>query len=1019
MKGEFKGSMKKIFLLFVVGIFSLFAMHAQGGGGITVKGNVKDTNGEEIIGASVLVKGATTGTATDIDGNFQLNVPSANSTLVVSYLGYKTQEVAIGGQRSLFITLHEDSEVLNEVVVIGYGSVKKEDATGSVVAIKAEEMNKGLTTSATDLLSGKVAGVNINTAGGEPGAGAAIRIRGGSSLSASNNPLIVIDGIPMNSEGPAGVSNPLSMINPADIETFTVLKDASATAIYGSRASNGVIIVTTKKGKSGQKLRVSYNGSVGLSLNKKTIDVLSANEYRNYIDANFANNADYDKIKNTLGEANTDWQDEVFRTGVNTDHNVSVLGSIGKVLPFRTSFGYTNQNGTLKNSNFERFTGSFNLSPSFFDNHLNVLVNAKGTYSEIKRADAGAVGAAASFDPTQVTKNDSPYGGYFTWVDGSGLPLSVATKNPLAMLNEKDDLSYVRTFVGNAQFDYKVHFFPDLKLNMNIGLDIADSNGIKMTDPRSAIEYTEGGYLEKWTGIRRNTLFDFFGQYVKEVEPLKSKFDVMGGYSWQRFFRSDYNPKYRIPNGIDGEREPINKDVAYSHHPAEYYLVSFFGRFNYTLMDRYLFTFTMRRDGTSRFDKDHRWGTFPSLALGWKMKEENFLKDVDFLSDLKLRLGWGITGQQNLGDDPKYYYPSMSQYSQSKGQASYFMGYDANGNAIWIPVVRPSAYNKDLKWEQTTTYNVGLDFGFLNNRITGSFDYYVRKTKDLLNTEVKVAAGANVGEFVASNVGNLENKGFEFTVNAKPIVTKDLVWDLGYNISVNKTKLTKVSAASEQSLGKPQGWVGGDGGTYSQMHSAGHAPYAFYVYEQVYDDNGKPIEGVYVDQNGDGVIDEKDKIFFKKPAADVTMGFNSKWTYKNWDLGFNGRVSLGNYVYNGVEATHADLSINSIYNNGFTSNIYRSALSTNFHSKQLLSSHYVQNASFLKLDNITLGYTFDNLFGKGTTARFYGTVQNVFCITPYSGIDPEVDGTNVGQAGIDNNVYPRPLSFMLGVNLNF
>lgn len=1010
MKEKVKKSCATLFLFFMMGILSVSTMYAQGGSSNVVNGTVLDSNGESIIGASVLVKGSATGTVTDLDGKFQLNAP-ANATLVISYIGYKAQEVAVAGQKNITIRLADDSELLSEVVVIGYGTVKKDDATGSVVAIKAEEMNKGLTTTASDLLAGKVAGLNITSEGGEPGAKNVIRIRGGSSLSASNDPLIVIDGIPMNSDGPAGLSDPISALNPNDIETFTVLKDASATAIYGSRASNGVIIITTKKGKAGQKLRVSYSGNVSFSQNQKKIEVLSGNELRNFLEERYSTLAEYSNAVALLGESNTDWQDEIFRTGVNTDHNVSVFGSIGQYVPFRASIGYTNQNGTLKTSNFERVTGSISLTPSLLENHLNISVNAKGTYADITRADANSVGAATSFDPTQsVMSGNSNYNGYFTWTDASGLPTTIATKNPLAMLEDKQDLSYARTFVGNTQFDYKLHFFPDLKFNLNLGLDYSDSNGKVVTDPNSALDYANGGYNKRWTTTRKNELIDFYTQYVKDVTSIYSKFDVMGGYSWQHFHEEGVQTEERITKlGEDGLPEKVSDPRNWK---TEYYLVSFFGRFNYTLLDRYLMTFTLRSDGSSRFSEDNRWGLFPSLAAGWKMKEENFLKDVDVLSDLKLRLGWGITGQQNIGFGN---YAYQAQYKLSEGQAYYLMGYNPDGSAIWIPVLRPETYNPDLKWEKTYTSNVGVDFGFLNNRITGSLDYYYRKTKDLINEETKVASGANFGEYVASNIGTLTNQGLEFSIQAKPIVTRDFTWDLGYNIAWNKSKITKLNLANDTSVGKAQGWVGGDGGTYSQIHSVGHAPFSFYLYEQVYDENGKPLEGVYVDQNNDGVIDEKDKIFFKKPAPDVTMGFNSKWTYKQWDLGFNARVSLGNYVYNGVAASGANTSFSSIYSQGFISNVRKSALETNFQSKQLLSSYYVQNASFLKLDNVTLGYTLPNIFGAGTSGRVFGSVQNLFTITPYDGLDPEITKNN----GIDYELYPRSRSFIFGVNLNF
>jgi TonB-linked SusC/RagA family outer membrane protein len=1013
MKGEFKGSMKKIFLLFVVGIFSLFAMHAQGGGGITVKGNVKDTNGEEIIGASVLVKGATTGTATDIDGNFQLNVPSANSTLVVSYLGYKTQEVAIGGQRSLFITLHEDSEVLNEVVVIGYGSVKKEDATGSVVAIKIDEKNKGLSTSAQDLLAGKVAGVAVTSGGGRPGEGSTIRIRGGSSLTASNDPLVIIDGVFMSNDL-AGSSNPLSIVNPADIETFTVLKDASATAIYGSRASNGVILITTKKGASG-KLKLSYNGNFSVSTKRNSADVLSAGEYRNFITERFKGDSREEAVLAKMGAANTNWQDEIFQTAFGTDHNVSVYGSAGKYLPFRTSVGYTNQEGILETSKMERVTASISLTPSFFNDHLKLNVNGKGMYSKTRFADTGAIGAAVAFDPTQPVMNGSKWGGYTTWTDGEGELASIATKNPVAMLHMQNNRANVRNFIGNVQADYKLHFFPDLRFNLNLGLDVATTNGTDFKNPFNPTSYSsndeQSGSRKNFNNFKNTQLMEFYAQYQKEVPSIKSKFDAMGGYSWQHNKKtSDEMSWYVSKEDQVSNLDPINSDANY-YNFKEYYLISFFGRFNYTFNDKYLLTFTIRDDGSSRFNKDNRWSVFPSVALAWKMKDEIFLKDVSALSDLKLRLGWGKTGQQDLGDE--YFYPSTPYYNKGNGQAYYPMGLNPDGSINWVNLMRPTGYNPNLKWETTTTWNIGVDYGFLNNRINGSLDLYSRKTTDLLNREADVVAGTSPAERLVQNIGNLENKGLEFSINARPIVSKDFEWLVGFNLAYNKSKITKlVNNPSPDFKGQKTGSTGGDGGQQPQIFMTGYAPKTFYVYEQVYDDNGKPLEGVYVDRNGDGKIDENDLYYHKKPNADVTMGFNSKWTYKNWDFGFNGRVSLGNYVYNAMAANSAEMALASLYsNNIFLSNRPTSALETNFQGKQLLSDHYVQNASFLKIDNITLGYTFTNL--SKTSLRVYGTVQNPIVITKYDGLDPEVFD------GIDYNFYPRPLMFMFGVNFNF
>lgn len=1016
MKEKVKKCCATLLLFTMMGVLSIATMYAQGGSTSVVRGTVTDSNGEAIIGASVVVKGTTTGTVTDLDGKFQIGAP-ANSTLVISYIGYKALEVPVAGQKEINIKMADDTELLNEVVVIGYGSVKKEDATGSVVAIKIDEKNKGLATTAQDLLGGKIAGVNVTSTGGRPGDGASIRIRGGSSLTASNDPLIIIDGVFMSNDLP-GSSNALSTINPADIETFTVLKDASATAIYGSRASNGVILITTKKGVSG-KLKVSYNGNMSVSTRRNSVDVMNGDEFRSYMAERFQGDSREAKVLGKLGTYNTDWQDEIFRTALGTDHNVSVYGSIGKSLPFRTSIGYTKQDGILETSSLDRFTGSISLTPSFFEDHLKLNINGKGMYSKTRFADTGAVGAAVAFDPTQPVKNGSIWGGYTTWTDNNGDWSSIATKNPVAMLNMQDNRANVRNFIGNFQADYKLHFFPDLRFNLNLGLDVATTGGTDFKDPYNPTSYSEidgqRGSRKNFENFKNNQLFEFYSQYMKDVASLKSKFDVMAGYSWQHNKKSSDEMTWFVSETDHSSLEPTVPGRNY-YKFWEYYLISFFGRFNYTFNDKYLFTFTIRDDGSSRFAEDNRWSVFPSLAFAWKMKEESFLKDVSVLSDLKLRLGWGKTGQQDIGDD--YYYPSTPSYTTGGGQAYYPMGYNENGSVNWVNLMRPSGYNPDLKWETTTTWNVGLDYGFLNNRINGGLDVYYRKTTDLLNREADVVAGTSPAERLIQNIGSMTNKGLEFSINARPIVSKDFDWLLGFNIAYNKSEITKLNKATDDDyVGQKITSTGGDGGELVQIYQKGYAPKTYYVYEQVYDDNGKPLEGVYVDRNKDGVVDEKDLYYYKKPDADVTMGFSSKWTYKNWDFGFNGRVSLGNYVYNSTAANAASLSLSDLFANDIApSNKPKSALDTDFRSKTLLSDYYVQDASFLKIDNITLGYTFNNLglFGNnGSSARFYGTVQNPIVITKYDGLDPEVFG------GVDYNLYPRPLVFMFGVNLNF
>lgn len=994
----------------LLGLFLSLGAYAQQ---VSIRGHVKDATGEAVIGANVLVKGTTNGAITDLDGNFVLNAPQ-NSTIVVSFIGYKTVEVKAAP--SLMVTLEDDSQVLDAVVVIGYGTVKKNDATGSVTAIKPDKLNRGLITNAQDMMTGKIAGVSVVSQSGAPGAGATIRIRGGSSLSAENDPLIVIDGLAMDNKGVQGLSNPLSMVNPNDIESFTVLKDASATAIYGSRASNGVIIITTKKGKAGSRPTISYDGNVSISTLKSTVDVMDADEFRSYIKDIWGEDSEaYSK----LGNANTDWQDEIYRPAVSTDHNITVSGGL-KNMPYRVSFGYTNQNGIVKTSNFERYTASVSLAPSFFDDHLKINANLKGMIAKNRYADGGAIGAAAGYDPTQsVYSNDKVhqkyFNGYFQWnTDASALNDDTWTRtfntnapqNPVAILNEKNDRATSKTLIGNLELDYKFHFLPELHAHVNGGMDL--STGKQETDvsPFSASNnyYGNYGWEEK---DKYNLSLNAYLQYSKDFNE-KHHFDIMAGYEWQHFHNTNDKAHwglYPMTNKVEANRGQL-----YNYKPessaTENYLVSFFGRINYTLLDRYLFTATLRQDGSSRFNKDNRWGLFPSFALGWKLKEEAFLKDVEVLSDLKIRLGYGITGQQNI----------------NSGDYPYLAVYEVNQDGAFYPIMgdgttyRPNAYNPNLKWEKTTTYNAGVDFGFLNGRITGAVDYYYRKTTDLLNS-VFVSAGTNFKNKVLSNVGSLENKGIEFSINTKPIVTKDWMWDLNFNITYNDNKITKLTTGEGENYYVATGDnIGGGRDMKAQAHAVGHAASSFYVYQQVYDANGNPIENEFVDRNGDGYIDNNDRYFYKKPTADVLMGLSSRLSWKSVDFSFSLRSSLNNYLYNAVEAGGSNTNPTSIYSFGALNNRPKMGLVNNFQNNAdnaLLSDHFVQNASFLKCDNITIGYSFKKFFGAPLTGRVYGAVQNVFTITKYKGLDPEM------EKGLDNNIYPRPLTSLIGLSLNF
>ena len=992
----------KVLLTLVVGTFLSIDAFAQQ---ITVKGLVKDNTGEPVIGANVVVKGTTNGTITDFDGNFEFTA-NQGEIIVISFIGYKSQELPATAN-FMNVVLQDDSEMLSEVVVIGYGVAKKNDLTGSVTAVKPDEMNKGLVTNAQDMMQGKIAGVNVTSASGTPGAGATIRIRGGSSLNASNDPLIVIDGLAMDNNGVKGLSNPLSMVNPSDIESFTVLKDASATAIYGSRGSNGVIIITTKKGRSNSKPTIAYNGNVSVSMKKKTIDVMDGDQYRQFIANMYGTDS---PAYAALGKANTNWQDEIYRNAISTDHNVTISGGF-KNMPYRISLGYTDQQGILKTSDFQRYTASINLSPSFFNDHLKVNLNAKGMIAKTSYANTEAVGAAVWMDPTQSIRDDRDqfknFGGYFQWL-GSGAALndptwdktynSLATKNPVALLEQQDKQADSKTFIGNAEFDYKVHGFEDLRLHMNLGGDFSKGEETTIISPQSSTNAYYG--WDGWDKSEKyNLMFNAYAQYMKDFNDAHH-FDIMGGYEWQHFRQEGSYDGFGLYPSTNTEKPGQQTEHKLTVWKTENYLVSFFGRANYSLLDRYLLTATVRYDGSSRF-KDH-WALFPSFAFGWKVKEEAFLKDVDALSDLKVRLGYGQTGQQ-----------------EGIGNYNYFASYNVNQTPdSFYPIIgngqlnRPDAYNADLTWETTTTYNVGLDFGFMDNRITGSLDYYFRETTDLLNT-VYVPAGANFRNQVTSNIGSLENTGIEASLNVKPIVTDDWYWDLGFNLTYNKNEITEL--IGEEGYYVATGGISSGTGNTCQAHAVGHPASSFYVFQQVYDDKGMPIEGVYVDRNADGVINQDDKYFYKSPNAPWTAGLSSKLQYKDWDFSFSLRASFDNYVFNDLEAGTSCVSSSQIWApSEYLSNRPLNVLEKNWQTyDNVLSDYFVQNASFLKCDNITLGYTFDKLFGAKIGGRVYATASNVFTITKYKGIDPEVGG------GIDNSLYPRPFSALVGLSLNF
>ena len=1012
-----------------------------------IEGTVKDTKGEPIIGATVMVKGTATGTITDFDGNFSLDATDG-ANLEISYVGYQSQQIKAISGKLLAVTLKEDTEILDEVVVVGYGTQRKRDVTTSIASVRASDLKGQPVSSMAEAMAGKMPGVQITQGTGAPGSSLQIKVRGTGTITAGTSPLYVVDGVPL-------AKDQLNTFNMNDVESIEVLKDASSAAIYGSRGSNGVVLITTKKGTSG-KTTVTYGGYYAWQSVSKKIDMLDAYEYaelaydaRNntYVDKMESinrkriaagnsplpfsisdNNAlrlknsgnDYNTIvpmelipylNGTPGLTNTDWQDEIFKTSFSTDHNVNVSGAIPH-MPYRVSVSYTNENGILKTSNMERLTGAISLNPNFFDKKLNIQLNVKGIYNTNRFADTGAIGMATQYDPTQpIYMDGNPYGnGYFMYMKSGNnpTPVDIGLANPVSILDSKHDESTVYRSIGNAQIDYKFHFLPELRANLNLGYDVSKSEGDVIIEDNAPMTWCQGNYKtgfgenSSYYQLKRNTLLDFYLNYAKEFGA--HHVDVMGGYSWQHFYNSTWTKYPYSTVKAEETGKEFYKDM--EDYSTENYLVSFFGRLNYTLLNRYLVTFTLRNDGSSRFNKDNRWGLFPSVALAWKMKEENFLKGVDWLSDLKLRLGYGITGQQNLNNGD---YPYMARYMYSKAGANYYFGNNK------YSLIAPQAYDENLKWEETTTYNIGLDFGVLNNKLTGTLDLYYRKTDDLLNT-VTAPAGTNFSNQLLTNVGTLENKGIELTLTAHPITTKDWDWTLSYNISYNKNEITKLTFNDDPAY-KGVIHTGIDGATgYNIMINAVDHPYnSFYVWEQLYDKAGNPIEGAYVDQNGDNKIDEEDLVAYKKSAPDVFMGLTSQLSYKNWDLSFALRASIGNYAYNNVQSNREAWDGSQMYDQtGFLKNRLTSAWKTNFKTGQYRSSYYVQNASFVRMDNISLGYTFNKLFNDKQSARVYVTVQNPFVITKYDGLDPEISGS-----GVDNNIYPRPRVFMLGLNLNF
>lgn len=958
----------------------------------TIKGEVTDAqNGEALIGATVMVEGEKGGTVTDFDGNFSLQVSSSAKKIKVSYIGYIDKVLSVSD--NMKVKLESDSKALADVVVIGYGTARKSDLTGSVATVKSKDFNKGLVSSPEQLINGKVSGVQIMSNSGSASAGSTIRVRGGASLNASNDPLIVLDGVPLEQGGISGnSSNFLSMINPSDIESMTVLKDASSTAIYGSRASNGVIIITTKKGQQGA-VKVNFNTTNSLQTRAQMVDMLSRDEFVNVI-----NQFGTDNQKSLLGTANTDWNDEVYRTAFGTDNNLSVSGSIDKWLPFRVSVGYYNQSGLVRKDNVERWTGNVVLTPSFFQDHLKLTINAKGTLNNNSFNNGGAVWAAATFNPTiPVYSGNDKYGGYNEALDADGYPVNAGVRNPRGLVDLYDSKSKVSRFIGSMDVDYKVHFLPELKLHATVGADYAKGDGTVYVPAYAAQSYNKdeslGGSDYKYGPQKNeNRLLTLYANYAKYFEDIKSNVDLTAGYDYQ-YWKST-TPLYYTKSAAGTNLSTV-KASDYRH-----VMLSYYGRINYSFDGKYLLTATVRRDASSRFSKDTRWGTFPSVALGWTLTEEPWLKNQKVLSNLKLRASYGVTGQQEgIGN---YNYLPVYTYSVT--------GAEAFINGQYINTYRPEAYVSDLKWETTTSWNFGLDFGFLDGRIGGAIDFYTRKTKDLL-ASVPTAAGTNFSKTILTNVGNVDSKGIEVSLNATPIQTKDWEWNLSYNFTWQNMKVKNLSLTKGGSQTNVK--VGPSIDAYQfQVLSEGYEPYMFYVYHQLYDSKtGKPIEGAYADLNNDGEINESDLYRYHSPAPKYIMGLSTSLRYKQLTLGMSFRANIDNYVYNGMGMSTGAFETVS-YNNSQLNNLNTSFLKTGFKTRQYLSDYYVENASFLKLDNLSLSYNVGKI-NKWASLTVSAMVQNVFTITGYSGTDPEVPN------GMDNSFYPRPRTYSVSLGLQF
>jgi TonB-linked SusC/RagA family outer membrane protein len=992
-------TIKKMLQLIALPVLLLFSITVWSQQVAKVTGTVTDADGKALEGVSVTIKGSNKGTATGTGGVFTLDAPS-NATLVFSSVGFAVREVKVTGG-NMTIALAAAANDLNAVVVIGYGSARKKDLTGAVSTVTSKDFQKGNIVTPEQAIAGKVAGVSIISNGGRPGAGSTIRIRGGASLNASNDPLIVVDGVPLDGGGIEGAASPLSLINPNDIESYTVLKDASAAAIYGSRANNGVIIITTKKGKGGG-LKVNFSSVNSLAQITKTIGVLTGDQIREIVAAQGS-----PLQKAQVGTANTNWQDEIYQTGLGTDNNITLSGGV-KGLPYRLTMGYFDQSGILRTDRLRKTSVSLAVNPTFFKNHLKVDLNLKGAAQKTRFSDDGAIGTAVGFDPTQPVyeTKDNRYGGFYQWRDATtsnGLVTNRAN-NPVAMLMQSEDIKKPNRLIGNIQVDYKFHFLPELRANVNVAYDVSRSTGQKTVSDSAAPNYTvdangrpNGGLIEPKKQERRNSVFDFYLNYAKDLKSIKSRIDVTAGYSYNNFYTKNYNIR---STNLKGDTIAGSSAPGFPFDAPENTLISYFGRLLYNYDGRYFLTASVRRDGSSRFIKENRWGWFPSVGVAWSLKED-FLKNSRDVSELKVRLGYGLTGQQDgIGN-----YDFLARYSLGGGSRQYQFG-----NAYYFPY-GPAAYNASLKWEELSSYNLALDFGFLDGRISGSIDLYNRESKDLL-VRAPQPTGTNFTPYINANVGNMINKGVEVTLNTQVYKQKDFSWDIGLNVTYNHNRITKLTTFGA-SQGLPVEGADAVNG-FTQLQQVGYSRNTFYLYQQVYDKNGQPIEGLFEDRNRDGIITAADKYLTNTAAPDLLFGFNTTASYKQFTLGTVLRANFNNYVYNNIFSNRGRLNqVLGAYILGNASSYYTETKFAGTVDVQPLSDMYIENASFLKMDNLYLAYNVGKILKNSANLRLTGSVQNVFVATKYRGLDPEQ------SSGVDRNLYPRPRTYALAINLDF